>query len=113
MQMCSLHARDLVLSASSNAAEVGVVGRHLDGGSWERWSLDDSARAECPLTNDYVDTFPMGVAVDFSSQDRIPLGIYSMFLSTFLGMGPKPFRLVFFHFIQINRKIPSFKLIAS
>jgi len=76
-----------VLSASSNAAEVGVVGRHLDGGSWERWSLDDSARAECPLTDDYVDTFPMGVAVDFSSQDRIPLGIYSMFLSTLLGMG--------------------------
>ncbi|XP_053380901.1 nuclear pore complex protein Nup214-like isoform X2 [Mercenaria mercenaria] len=66
---------DMVLAASSNSAEIGIVGKHLDNKSTlERWNLDDSARAECPLTDDYADTYPMGFAVDFSSQTPIPLG---------------------------------------
>ena len=42
--------------------------------AWEHWNLDDAARAECPLTEDYVDTYPMGLTVDFTSQIPIPKG---------------------------------------
>ena len=41
---------------------------------WERWSLDDSGRAELPLTESYDETFPIGMAIDFTSQRDIPLG---------------------------------------
>ncbi|XP_052223652.1 nuclear pore complex protein Nup214-like isoform X3 [Dreissena polymorpha] len=64
---------NLVVATSNNSTEVGVVGQHLDGSSWERWSLDDSHRAECPLTDEYADTYPVGFAVDYSSHEQIPL----------------------------------------
>lgn len=42
--------------------------------TFERWTLDDAARAELPLTEDYADTFPLGAAIDFSSQFQVPVG---------------------------------------
>ena len=41
---------------------------------WERWSLEDSARAELPLTEDHDETYPAGIAVDFTSRLPIQLG---------------------------------------
>ena len=38
------------------------------------WSLDDSGRALCPTTEDYADTYPIGMAVELTSQQPIPLG---------------------------------------
>ncbi|XP_021352672.1 nuclear pore complex protein Nup214-like isoform X2 [Mizuhopecten yessoensis] len=66
---------DMLLACSSNACEISVIGKHQsEKGDWERWNLDDSARAELPLTDNHFDTFPMGVAIDYSSQHPILLG---------------------------------------
>ncbi|XP_069120007.1 nuclear pore complex protein Nup214-like isoform X2 [Argopecten irradians] len=66
---------EMILACSSNACEISVVGKHQsEQCDWERWNLDDSARAELPLTDNHEDTFPMGVAIDYSSQHPIPLG---------------------------------------
>ena len=34
---------------------------------WEKWNFEETGRAEMPLTNDNDETFPMGLAFDFSS----------------------------------------------
>ncbi|KAJ8300435.1 hypothetical protein KUTeg_021954 [Tegillarca granosa] len=67
---------EMVLATSNNACETAIVGKHFDnkGTVWERWCLNDSDRAELPLTEDYSDTFPVGVTVDFSSQFHVPYG---------------------------------------
>ncbi|XP_033727841.1 nuclear pore complex protein Nup214-like [Pecten maximus] len=67
---------DMLLGCSSNACEVSILGKHQSEPQcdWERWNLDDSARAELPLTDSHEDTFPRGVAIDFSSPVPIPLG---------------------------------------
>lgn len=63
---------DLVVLASSNSLEAAVIAKNLDTEkSWEHWMLEDSARAEVPLTEDKSDSFPMGVIVDFSSSQQI------------------------------------------
>ena len=68
--------RDMILVASATSAESVVLGRNPDNKSvWERWNLEDTGRAEVPLTDDYVDTFPSGMAVDFTSQLQIPMGV--------------------------------------
>lgn len=41
---------------------------------YERWDLDDAARAEMPMTEDYCETFPVGMAIDYTSQHPIPVG---------------------------------------
>ncbi|KAK3087296.1 hypothetical protein FSP39_004343 [Pinctada imbricata] len=66
---------EMVVSTSASACETAIIGKHLDNkNELERWNLDDAARAELPLTESYVDTFPMGAAIDFSSQYAIPTG---------------------------------------
>uniref|UniRef100_A0A8C4R7R2 Nucleoporin Nup159/Nup146 N-terminal domain-containing protein n=1 Tax=Eptatretus burgeri TaxID=7764 RepID=A0A8C4R7R2_EPTBU len=41
---------------------------------WELWNLEDACRAELPLSENGEDTFPMGIAVDNTSQIPIPVG---------------------------------------
>ncbi|XP_078324262.1 uncharacterized protein LOC111123666 [Crassostrea virginica] len=66
---------EMVLCTSSTACETAIIAKHFDNkNTFERWTLDDAARAELPLTEDYVDTFPLGAAVDLSSQFAIPVG---------------------------------------
>uniref|UniRef100_K1QHM0 Nucleoporin Nup159/Nup146 N-terminal domain-containing protein n=1 Tax=Magallana gigas TaxID=29159 RepID=K1QHM0_MAGGI len=66
---------EMVLCTSSTACETAIVGKHFDDkNTFERWTLDDAARAELPLTEDYADTFPLGAAIDFSSQFQVPVG---------------------------------------
>ncbi|PIK37333.1 putative nuclear pore complex protein [Apostichopus japonicus] len=57
-----------VIASSGNSMETGILGHKPDvKTSWDVWTLEDTARVELPLC-DSDDTFPMGFAVDFSSQ---------------------------------------------
>lgn len=56
---------------------------------WEKWNFEETGRAEMPLTNDNDETFPMGLAFDFSStrpviegEKRLPPAPIMMLLST-------------------------------
>ena len=61
--------------ASANALEAAVLGKHQQQKSlWERWSLEDAGRAELPLTDDYDETMPSGMALSLTSQVNIPIG---------------------------------------
>jgi len=41
---------------------------------WERYSLEDNVRAETQLTANYSETYPVGLAVNRTAQQAIPLG---------------------------------------
>ncbi|KAK3594689.1 hypothetical protein CHS0354_001641 [Potamilus streckersoni] len=73
--MIAIQNWDVLLLASSNAAEIGVIGKHLDDKQkWDHWYFEDSVRAECPVTDDFNDSYPKGLAVDYTSQRAIPIG---------------------------------------
>ncbi|KAI8518454.1 hypothetical protein Bbelb_044710 [Branchiostoma belcheri] len=73
-----LHHMDewgLVVCASSRSMEAAVIGRSLDDKNvWELWNLDDAGRAELPLSTNHDETYPMGMAVDLTSTNPIPIG---------------------------------------
>ncbi|XP_035665364.1 nuclear pore complex protein Nup214-like isoform X8 [Branchiostoma floridae] len=65
----------LVVCASSRSMEAAVIGKNLeDKNVWELWNLDDAARAELPLSTNHDETYPMGMAVDLTSTNHIPIG---------------------------------------
>ncbi|VDI49529.1 nuclear pore complex protein Nup214 [Mytilus galloprovincialis] len=67
-------AWEMITATSSTAIEIAVLGKHFDNKtSMERWNLEDSARAEIPMTADHCEAYTMGVAIDFSSQMPLPL----------------------------------------
>lgn len=72
--MLFVHLKFLQLYRTSDHKSANLLNDCLFQSTFERWTLDDAARAELPLTEDYADTFPVGVAVDFSSQYAIPVG---------------------------------------
>jgi hypothetical protein len=46
---------------------------------WERFNLDEAARAEVPLGVNYAETYPIGMTIDRTAQTEIPLGTSILF----------------------------------
>lgn len=67
----------MIFISSANSIEIAVL-HSKDSSSWEQWLLGDASRAELPLNTSRQETFPLGLAFDFTSEESIPWGESSL-----------------------------------
>lgn len=67
---------NVLLMASSNGTEIGILGTSESGEipRWTQYNLIDEGRAELPLTADNQDTFPTGLVLETGSTHQIMIG---------------------------------------
>ncbi|XP_033114890.1 nuclear pore complex protein Nup214-like isoform X1 [Anneissia japonica] len=59
----------ILLAMQSNGPEMGLMGKQPNNpNQWEIWSVNDDARLTLPLNADSDDTFPLGMALDTTSE---------------------------------------------
>ncbi|XP_018325746.1 nuclear pore complex protein Nup214 isoform X2 [Agrilus planipennis] len=63
---------NVVMVSSSNSMEIGVMG--FEKNHWIQWLLDDSSRAELPLSSNRQDTLPVGMVLDTGSTEPVIFG---------------------------------------
>ncbi|KAG1464404.1 hypothetical protein G6F56_005091 [Rhizopus delemar] len=65
-------AKTMVIIANAISSDLAVVGQH-ENGTWKTWTFEDNCIPLLPLSDDgELDTFPVGIAVDFSSSKDLP-----------------------------------------
>ncbi len=55
---------------------IGDGSRSDPHGSWWGWGLDEGGRVEPPLDSDDNDTHSVGVTIDYTSQEPVPISKY-------------------------------------
>ena len=71
--MIQIHDWHVILAASKNGMEVGVMGSSDEGQKWLQWLLPDSGRAELPLKADSNERYPSGMALALCTQRKLPI----------------------------------------
>lgn len=56
------------MCSSTTSIETSVLGYSTEEKCWQLWNLDDAGRAELPLGQNDSLTYPIGVALDTTSQ---------------------------------------------
>ena len=85
----AFHYRGVLITCSNNSLDTpcfgqeggahGVIGDASRGnsddyhGPWWQWGLDEGGRVEPPLDDDNNDTHSVGVAIDYTSQEVVPI----------------------------------------
>ncbi|CAO3666663.1 unnamed protein product [Rhizopus microsporus] len=65
-------AKAMIIVSNAVASDLAVVGQH-DDGTWKTWILEESCIPSLPLSeDDYADTLPVGLTVDFSASKELP-----------------------------------------
>lgn len=64
--------KHLVIIANAATNELSVVGQTEDG-EWDTWMLPENGAAELPLSEETsMDTYPLGLALDLSPDEKLP-----------------------------------------
>ncbi|KAG1454221.1 hypothetical protein G6F56_007376 [Rhizopus delemar] len=65
-------AKTMVIVANAIASDFAVIGQNANG-TWQTWDFEEGRIPSLPLSeNNLEDTFPVGIAVDFSASKNLP-----------------------------------------